>query len=131
MYDVTTGFINQNNMCDFIVYYEGTIHLLECKAVHGNTLNFKSHIRQNQWDKLLKSSHIKGVNAGIICWFIDRDETVFLDIHGLDFLQKCEYKSFNITKDFNYAIPINGKKKKVFCEYDLKKFLEDSKLYES
>ena len=42
LYDVTTGYINQNNICDLIVYDEGTLNLIECKAVHGNTLNFKS-----------------------------------------------------------------------------------------
>lgn len=53
LYDVTTGYKNQNNICDFVVYDNGTLNLFELKAIHGNTLNFKSHIQENQWDGLL------------------------------------------------------------------------------
>ena len=66
LYDVTTGFKNQNNPCDFIVFRDGTLNLFEVKAVHGNTLNFKSHIRKNQWDKLLEYASVSSVNAGAI-----------------------------------------------------------------
>lgn len=34
LYDVTTGFKNQNNICDFIVFKEGTLNYFECKAIH-------------------------------------------------------------------------------------------------
>ena len=30
------------------------LNLFELKAIHGNTLNFKSHIRENQWNSLVK-----------------------------------------------------------------------------
>ena len=128
LYDVTTGFKNQNNICDLMVYKEGTLNYFECKAVHGNTLNFKSHIRNNQWDGLLAKSFISGINAGIICWFIDVDKTIFLDIQYLEYLsEECENKSFNIKKDIN-KIPITeieGNKKRIFFDYNLEKFLED------
>ena len=128
LYDVTTGYKNQNNICDFIVFRNGTLNLFECKAVHGNTLNFKSHIKQNQWDGLLENSTIPAVNAGIIVWFIDRDETYFIDIEYLDYLKtELNQKSFNPKTDLE-KIPtslITGKKKRVFFEYDLKSFLEE------
>lgn len=110
-----------------MVYKEGTLNYFECKAIHGNTLNFKSYIRDNQWNGLLAKSFISGINAGIICWFIDVDKTVFLDIQDLQYLSECENKSFNIMKDIN-KIPvteIDGIKKRVFFEYNLEKFLED------
>ena len=101
LYDVTTGFKNQNTVCDLIVYKKGTLNYFECKAIHGNTLNFKSHIRKNQWDKLMEKSFIPGVNAGIICWFVDNDSTLFLDIE--------EYRLLNgWSQD----------KKKGSCRYD-------------
>lgn len=127
LYDVTTGFKNQNTVCDLIVYKKGTLNYFECKAIHGNTLNFKSHIRKNQWDKLMEKSLIPGVNAGIICWFVDNDSTLFLDISDLDYLRKCGNKSFNINLDIKRipAVFINGKKKRVFFEYDLDSFLEE------
>ena len=133
LYDVTTGFKNQNNVCDLIVYKEGTLNYFECKAIHGNTLNFKSHIRQNQWDKLLDKSYIGGVNAGIICWFIDLDKTFWIDIQCLKKLKALGHKSFNATYDYGYyknigeLIEIEGNKKKVFFEYNLDKFLEEIK----
>lgn len=127
LYDVTTGFKNQNNVCDLIVYKQGTLNYIECKAIHGNTLNFKSHIRPNQWNKLLEKSFIPGVNAGILCWFIDNDITLFLDILDLHYLKDLGNKSFNLRTDIK-TIPtvlIEGKKKRVFFEYNLNKFLED------
>lgn len=90
-------------------------------------MNFKTHIRENQWDGLLKKSSIDGVIAGIIVWFIDLDETIFLDIVYLDYLRRKGYKSFNMVKDVLTVpfIPIRGKKKKVFFEYDMQKFMEE------
>lgn len=124
LYDVTTGYINQNNICDLIVYNEGTLNLIECKAVHGNTLNFKSHIKQNQWDGLLEESYKPGVNAGILVWFIDHDTTLWLDIQYLQTLKEYGYKSFNVNDD-SYDYKLRGIKKRVFFEYDLKSFLKD------
>lgn len=128
LYDVTMGYSNINNPCDFIVYRNGTLNLFECKAVHGNTLNFKSHIKENQWDKMLKYSFLPGVNAGIICWFIDLDKTYFIPIWDLNYAKTVLHKkSFNAKKDENFdeIYEIKGKKKRVFFEYDLEKLLED------
>lgn len=130
LYDVTTGYKNQNNICDFIVFRNGTLNLFECKAIHGNALNFKSHIKQNQWDGLLENSMIPAVNAGIIVWFIDRDETYFIGIEYLEYLKtELNQKSFNPKTDLD-KIPtclIIGTKKRVFFEYDLESFLEEIK----
>ena len=127
LYDVTTGFKNQNNPCDLIVFKNGTLNLFECKAIHGNTLNFKSHIRKNQWDKLLEYSFLPGVNAGIICWFIDLEKTLFIDIQYLDLLKSKQAKSFNINKSVEVVptIEIKGQKKKVFFDYNLDEFLKE------
>lgn len=127
LYDVTTGFKNQNNICDFIVYRKGTLNYFECKSVHGNTLNFKSDIRPNQWRGLLKKSCIPGVNAGIICWFVDHDITIFLPIEDLQYLLQEGNKSFNILKDKEkiLGIEIIGTKRKIFFDYDLEHFLEE------
>lgn len=124
---MTMGYQQINNPCDFIIYKYPNILYLECKAVHGNTLNFKSDIRENQWDRLLKYSEVEGVNAGILCWFIDLDLTIFLDIYWLQRLKELNYKSFNAKNDLE-AIPttqIKGVKKRLFFNYDLEKFLEE------
>ena len=127
LYDVTMGFTEINNPCDLIIFKDGILNLFECKAIHGNTLNFKSHIRKNQWDKLLEYASVYSVNAGILVWFIDLDLTFFIDIEWLDYLRKRGYKSFNAKKDLD-KIPtceICGTKKKIFFKYDLEKFLEE------
>ena len=127
IYDVTTGYKNQNNICDFIVYRNGNLNYFECKSVHGNTLNFKSDIRANQWQGLLKKSCISGVNAGIICWFIDHDITIYLPIEDLQYLLQEGNKSFNILKDKEkiLGVEIIGTKRKIFFDYDLDHFLKE------
>lgn len=124
LYDVTSGYINQNNICDLIVYDNGVLNLIECKAVHGTTLNFKSHIKENQWNGLLEESYKSGVNAGILVWFIDYDITLWLEIQYLQDLKESGYKSFNV-KDKMYVYQLLGVKKRVFFEYNLRKFLND------
>ena len=52
------GYSQINNPCDLIVYKNGTLNLFECKAIHGNTLTFKSHVRENQWQKMLDYSKL-------------------------------------------------------------------------
>ena len=126
------GYSNINNPCDFIVYRKGTINLFELKAIHGSTLNFKAHIRENQWQELLEYSKIAGVNAGIICWFLDFDKTIFIPIQSLQILKEENFKSFNcrvtnsnLYKDLGVeSFEINAHKKRVFFEYHLENFLE-------
>ena len=112
---------NEND--GFIVDGEN-LNYFECKSVHGNTLNFKSDIRANQWQGLLKKSCISGVNAGIICWFIDHDITIYLPIEDLQYLLQAGNKSFNILKDREkiLAVEIIGTKRKIFFDYDLDHF---------
>lgn len=79
----------------------------------------------------MEKSYIPGINAGIICWFIDLDKTFWIDIQCLKKLKNNGSKSFNATYDYEYyykigeLIEIEGIKKKVFYEYNLKNFLED------
>ena len=104
------------------------LNLFECKAVHGNTLNFKSDIRENQWKKLLEYSQIPGVNAGIIVWFIDLDKTFYIPIWTLEFLKnKLHKKSFHGIDDefFPDSYKMRAVKKQVFFEYDLDRFLKE------
>lgn len=125
LYDVTMGYKQINNPCDFIIYQYPNILYLECKAIHGNCLNFKSHIKESQWGGLITiaGKNIEGVHAGIICWFVDRDETRYIPIQDLQEMQNNGYKSYNIKKDKQGYI-VWGKKKRVFFEYDLQELLD-------
>ena len=123
--DPTQGYLGIRNISDFIVYKYPYQYFIECKSVHGGTLPF-SNITDNQWQGMLEMSKITGIIAGIICWYIDYDITVFLPI---EFLQ--EQKSFG-RKSIQYGlasqctfggienpIVIPGKKKRVFFDYDM------------
>ena len=130
LHDQTTGWKGSSNICDFIVYREPYEYYFECKSVHGNTLPF-SNITETQWEGLLEKSKIEGVFAGVICWWIDKDVTKFIPIQLLQYMKECDkLKSYRyefggyLPKQYT-AIEIKGKKKRVFFNYDMEKFLND------
>jgi hypothetical protein len=140
LHDQTNGFKGSQNICDFIVYKEPYEYYIECKSVHGNTLPL-SNITETQWNGLLEKSKIEGVFAGVICWWIDKDVTAFIPIWYLDYIKRNhpEVKSINVNsklkeseeleKYFDFKNPhfiqIEGKKKRVFFDYDMEEFLKE------
>lgn len=140
LHDQTTKFKGTSaNICDFIVYREPYEYYFECKSVHGNTLSIHSNdpkhkygnISNAQWEGLLEKSQIEGVTAGIICWWIDKDVTKFIPIQMLQWFRDTGYKSVSYLalnsqpEVVQSIIEITGKKKRVFFDYDMEKFLND------
>jgi penicillin-binding protein-related factor A (putative recombinase) len=124
--DPQAGYAGVRNICDFIVYKYPTQYFLECKSIKGNTLNFKSDITKNQWDGMLEKSAIHGVVAGVIVWFIDHDKTIFVPIQDLEEMRIAGHKSFNVTSEYStYYYHLEGKKKRIYFEYDMKNFFEE------
>lgn len=154
LHDQTTGYVGSSNVCDFIVYRKPRIYYIECKSVHGNTLSihsvpklnkrgklqgFYGNISDKQWEGLLEKSKIDGAIAGIMCWWIDHDVTLFIPIGLLADARKFGYKS--IRYDFNLSkvimgndlkvgkcvqpIAVSGMKKRVFFDYDMESFLQE------
>lgn len=126
LHDQMSGFAGSSNICDFIIYRKPHQLYLECKACYGNTLNFHN-ITDNQWKGLLEKSKIDGVIAGVVVWFIDHDETVFIPIQALNNSRENGAKSVNIRtaqREFgmNY-IPLSGQKKRIFFDYYAEEFL--------
>lgn len=127
LHDQTNGFKGSQNICDFIVYKEPYEYYFECKSVHGASLPF-SNITETQWNGLLEKSKIEGVFAGVICWWIDKDKTVFIPIQTLELMRtvgikSVRYDAINDCDGDTDMIEIKGKKKKVFFEYDMEEFL--------
>lgn len=124
--DQTMRYKGANNICDFIVYKYPFEFYIECKTVHGNTLPF-SNIKENQWNGLLAKSKISGVYAGVICWWVDKDVTLFIDIRRLEYLRNAGLKSIRYDNEewTDLIVPIKGKKKRVFYEYDMEQFFEE------
>lgn len=124
--DNTAGFKGVAGICDFIVYKEPYEYYIECKSVHGASLPFRN-ITDTQWEGLLEKSKIEGVFAGIICWFIDKDVTLFIPIQVL---QICKYRGWkSIRYDVNgykgSIKEIKGKKKRVFFDYNMEDFFNE------
>ena len=128
LHDQTNGFLGSANICDFVVYKKPYEYYFECKSVHGNTLPF-SNITKNQWQGLLEKSEIKGVAAGIICWWVDKDITKYIPIDELEFLKRNGNKSLRYDWNTQYTINIKGKKKRVFFDYDMNTFLKEVKFF--
>ena len=121
---------NVDNPSDFIVYkYPHEIYV-ECKSHKGNTLPF-SCIREEQIKGMTEKAKIEGVKAGVIVWFIDHDLTVWIPINEIVFWRDIGNKSINIKNIQDKHIErikhivIQGKKKRIYYDYDMNKFLED------
>ena len=135
LHDQTTGWKGSTNICDFIVYREPYEYYIECKSVHGNTLSIHSNdpknkygnISNTQWEGLLEKSQIEGVTAGIICWWVDKDVTLFIPIQILYQLRRTNNKSvrYDINEYIGNVVEIKGKKKRVFFDYDMEEFLNE------
>lgn len=136
LHDQTTKFKGTSaNICDFIVYREPYEYYIECKSVHGNTLSIHSNdpkhkygnISNTQWEGLLEKSKIEGVTAGIICWWVDKDVTLFLPIQILNQFKRVGNKSvrYDINEYIGNVIEIKGKKKRVFFDYGMEGFLDE------
>ena len=123
LYDNMGGYINVSNPCDFIAYHYPHQFCLECKSVHGNTLNFKSDIRVNQWDGLLQLSETDGIIAGYLVWFIDLNLTVFVMAKDLKKLRDEGHKSLSISNLPRSAIVIKGHKRRILFDYDFTDFI--------
>ena len=127
LHDQTTGFKGSSNICDFIIYREPYEYYFECKSVHGNTFPFRN-ITDTQWNGLLEKSKIEGVFAGVICWFVDKNDTRFFPIQYLQKYKQLGCKSvaaFDESDDIVHPIEIKGKKKRVFFDYDMEAFLNE------
>jgi len=124
--DPTGGYLGVRNICDFIVYKYPFQLYLECKVQQGNTLNFESRISDNQWNGLLEKSKIPGVVAGVLVWFVDHDITTFVPIQELEMLRDGHgQKSLHVNHlNFRDNIPLEGRKKRIFFEYDVEGFLK-------
>lgn len=136
LHDQTTHYKGSTNICDFIVYREPYEYYFECKSVHGNTLSIHSNdpkrkygsISNAQWEGLLEKSQIEGVTAGVICWWIDKNKTVFIPIQTLELMKTVGMKSvrYDAIDDCDGdtdMIEVKGKKKRIFFEYDAEEFL--------
>lgn len=147
LHDQTTGLKGSTNPCDFLIFHTPYLYAIETKSIHGNTFpiyskpkkdkngilhGFYGNITDKQWEGLLEMSEVKGVHAGIIVWFIDNDETIFLDIRLLKRWREAGNKSIHSYPEWIEYVESNcdwcyivGKKKRVFFDYDMNQFFKE------
>lgn len=115
------------NICDLGAYRYPYKYYFECKEIQGNTLNFKSDIKEHQWNGLQEKQKVPGVLAGVLVWYFDHDETYFVDIITLRIMKENGWKSVNI-KDIQSGIvkatKLPASKKRVLFSYDGKAILD-------
>ena len=152
LHDQTTGFYGSSNICDFLAFKKPFLYLIECKAIHGNTLSISSNpkpdkngrlkgcygdITDTQWDGLMEESTKQGVMAGIMCWWVDKDITKFIPIQNLLRHRASGNKSVRYDAEFitmrnastgelYEPITLMGQKKRVFFDYYMTKFFKDA-----
>lgn len=119
--DQVTYKVGSKNPCDFFIYHKPKLYALECKATNKPSLPF-SNISEYQWSELLKMSQIPGVVAGVLCWYVNADTTLFIPIGLLEILKQNGAKSIRYNADAIGIIHIKGRKKRVFYEYDMQDF---------
>lgn len=114
-----------DNPSDFIVYKKPHEIYVECKSHRGNTFPL-SCIREEQLKGMTEKWLKEGVIAGFMIWFIDHDLTVWVSIDMIKTMIWFDKKSLNI-KDLDMIphLVVPGRKKRVYFEYDMNKFLED------
>lgn len=128
LYDPVGGFHGISNVCDFIAYSFPYIFYLECKTIKGNTFPFSN---LKQYEKLLAKKNIKGVKAGVVIWFYEKDTIMFVPIEEAEKMITDGEKSVNCKKvvDNMYEkcysiIQIPGIKKRVFIDSDYSVLLQ-------
>ena len=117
LYDQMSGLYGSRNICDFTAYRFPSIYYIESKATWEDRFDF-SMISENQYEGLLKKSHIPGVYGWVIVLFATHKRAFILDIREIAELKQLGKKSINIKKidtwGIKYAeiqtIPNNRKK---------------------
>ena len=122
--DPTQGYLGVRNKCDFLVYHYPNIYYIECKTTHNRRLPF-ANITFNQRVGMLNASMNYGVIAGVICWFVNDDRTIFIPIHVIENKRLNGEKSINLNKELDAGcFELKGIKKRVFFEYDMDDFFK-------
>lgn len=118
--DDMSGFKGSSNICDFIVFYKNKLFYLECKTINSDTFNY-NFIRDNQYFGMLKKSGFSDVIAGVLLWFVGRDVTVFIPIEYIRDNKRDGIKSFSYKNIPPTCTVFDGRKKRIFFEYELRK----------
>lgn len=117
--DQTMHYKDRKNVSDFIVYKYPFLYYVECKTVHGNTLPLSN---VTQMDALYEKAFTSGVHPGVICWWVDKDVTRWVPIGELFIRRQQGKKSIRYDEPIFGSKIIEGVKKRIYFDYDMKSF---------
>ena len=104
------------NPCDFICHVGNILYMLEVKCHYGNTFPFQD---LRQYDDLITYVGLENVEIGVMIWFIDHDEELYVPIETIRKMKEDGEKSVNIRKLKDYkVIHVSSKKMRVFLDSD-------------
>jgi len=113
-----------SNICDCMIYANGSLCLLELKSHKGKSLPF-SAVRDNQLEELM-GAYDKGVLAGLLVEFSDVKRVFWLDISIYnDYTKDSDRKSVPIDYFEEYGYELNVETKVVNITMNIKKFIDD------
>ena len=112
------------NPCDFIVYMNPSLFLIEVKTISGNTFPINNFI---QFERLQRYKGIKGVYRGVIIWFTEKEKIIYVPVKTIEKMLTDGKKSVNIRtidEDGYEYIEIPSIKKRVFLDSDYSVLLD-------
>lgn len=109
--DPMGGFAGVSNPCDLVAYNGFALYLIECKAVHGKALNFKSHIRPNQLNGMCAAlEKQENIYAGFLIWFIDYDRIISISAKSIKQAKDMGVKGMYADTAAGLEIPATKKR---------------------
>ena len=116
LYDVTTGYKNIKQVCDFIAYMYPNIYYIECKSHKGASLPM---INITQYDNIVKKVGKKGVRSGVVLWLYEKDKVFYIPTRTITQLKQDGEKSVGLRHIGKYdMLEIPSIKKRVFMDSD-------------
>ena len=128
--DDAMGFKGIKNECDYIIFNNSTLYLLELKTT-GNTTSIPiGNITDYQLDTLIMRDDMDGIEAGFLINFrnVDDNPTYYISAKDLkNFLEKTNKKSIPLEYLRKNCIKCFSSKKRVRYTYDVADLLLDIK----
>lgn len=124
--DDAMGFKGIQNECDYIVYNEGTLYLLELKSTKNKTSIPVSNITDYQLESLITRGQMDGIVAGFLINFreVKGNPTYYIDAIELqNYLQKTQRKSIPLAYFEENCVQCISNKKRVRYTYDVANLL--------
>lgn len=107
------------NICDFILFTNKTLFLLECKSHKGNTFPLSN---LTQFSKLVQYKNVFDLKIGVILWFIDHDKVFYIPLSTIIKYIDDGKKSINVkdidSEYFMVDLPSEKKRTMLTTNYE-------------